>query len=108
MRRRALIVGYILCVWFVISFVTNLIGPLMPVIIDDFRLSLALGGLLPFSFFLAYGLVSIPAGMLVEARGPRATLLAAFVLNLLGSLAIAVAPGYVTTVAGLFVIGLGM
>jgi MFS transporter, FHS family, L-fucose permease len=108
MQRRALVVGYILCIWFVISFVTNLIGPLMPVIIRDFRLSLALAGLLPFSFFLAYGLISIPAGMLVEARGPRTTLLAAFVLNLLGSLAIAAAPGYVTTVAGLFVIGLGM
>jgi len=108
MQRRALIVGYILCIWFVISFVTNLIGPLMPVIIRDFGLSLALAGLLPFSFFLAYGLISIPAGMLVEARGPRTTLLAAFVLNLLGSLAIAVAPGYLTTVAGLFVIGLGM
>jgi len=108
MKGRALIVVYILCVWFVISFVTNLIGPLMPVIIRDFHLSLALGGLLPFSFFLAYGLISIPAGMLVEARGPRATLLAAFTLNMIGSLAIAVAPGYVTTVGGLFVIGLGM
>jgi sugar/nucleoside kinase (ribokinase family) len=71
MKNRGVIVVYILCVWFVISFVTNLIGPLMPVIIHDFGLSLALAGLLPFSFFLAYGIVSIPAGLLVEARGPR-------------------------------------
>jgi hypothetical protein len=51
MNNRGVIVVYILCVWFVISFVTNLIGPLMPVIIHDFELSLALAGLLPFSFF---------------------------------------------------------
>jgi fucose permease len=99
---------YIMAVWFVISFVTNLIGPLMPIIIRDFNLSLALGGFLPFSFFLAYGLVSIPAGTLVEARGPRATLLIAFTLNLLGCLAIAVLPQYAIVIAGLFVIGLGM
>ena len=57
MSRRALIICYIMLVWFVISFVTNLIGPLMPIIIGDFHLSLGLAGFLPFSFFLAYGLV---------------------------------------------------
>lgn len=108
MRHRALIVGYILLIWFVISFVTNLIGPLMPIIIQDFKLSLAMAGFLPFSFFLAYGLVSVPGGMLVEAKGPRLTILAAFVLNLAGSLAIALWPSYGTAIAGLFVIGLGM
>lgn len=108
MKHRPLIVGYILLIWFAISFVTNLIGPLMPIIIQDFRLSLAMAGFLPFSFFLAYGLVSIPGGLLVEARGPRFTILLAFVLNLLGSLAIALVPGYASAVGGLFVIGLGM
>jgi FHS family L-fucose permease-like MFS transporter len=108
MKHRALIVGYILLIWFVISFVTNLIGPLMPIIILDFKLSLAMAGFLPFSFFLAYGLVSVPGGMLVEAKGPRLTILAAFVLNLAGSMAIALWPSYGTAIAGLFVIGLGM
>jgi FHS family L-fucose permease-like MFS transporter len=108
MKRNGLIILYIMVVWFVISFVTNLIGPLMPVIIDDFHLSLGLAGFLPFSFFLAYGLISIPAGALVEARGPRTTLLAAFSLNLLGCLAIALYPAYAVVIGGLFVIGLGM
>ena len=62
MKQRALIVVYILFVWFVISFVTNIIGPLMPIIIRDFALNLTLAGFLPFSFFLAYGIISIPAG----------------------------------------------
>ena len=108
MKRRGLIILYIMVVWFVISFVTNLIGPLMPVIIDDFHLSLGLAGFLPFSFFLAYGLISIPAGALVEARGTRTTLLAAFCMNLLGCLAIALYPVYAVVIGGLFVIGLGM
>jgi fucose permease len=108
MKTRVLIISYIMLVWFVISFVTNLIGPLMPIIIGDFHLSLGLAGFLPFSFFLAYGLISIPAGALVEARGIRTTLLAAFGLNLLGSLAIALYPSYGVVIGGLFVIGLGM
>jgi MFS transporter, FHS family, L-fucose permease len=108
MKRAALLMGYIMCVWFVISFVTNLIGPLMPIIIDNFHLSLTLAGFLPFSFFLAYGLISIPAGALVEARGPRFTLLLAFALNLAGCLAISWSPTYRIVIVGLFVIGLGM
>ena len=108
MRSSALLMLFIMLIWFVISFVTNLIGPLMPTIISDFHLSLGMAGFLPFSFFLAYGLISIPAGALVEARGPRATLLAAFALNLAGCLAISLHPVYAVVIAGLFVIGLGM
>lgn len=106
--QRAAIVVYILAVWFVISFVTNIIGPLMPTIIGDFRLSLALAGFLPFSFFVAYGLVSIPAGIAVERYGAKRALLGAFALNLAGSLAIALVPNYATVIGALFVIGLGM
>jgi fucose permease len=108
MTKTVLLMAYIMTLWFVISFVTNLIGPLMPVVIGDFHLSLGLAGFLPFSFFLAYGLVSIPAGALVEARGPRATLLSAFALNLSGCLAISLSPTYRVVIAGLFVIGVGM
>jgi len=108
MNKSTLLMAYIMVIWFVISFVTNLLGPLMPIIIHDFHLSLGLAGFLPFSFFLAYGLISIPAGALVEARGPRTTLLAAFALDLIGCLAISLYPVYAVVIAGLFVIGLGM
>jgi MFS transporter, FHS family, L-fucose permease len=107
-RNRARIVLYILCVWFVISFVTNIIGPLMPIIIRDFDLSLSLAGVLPFSFFMAYGVVSIPAGMMIERVGPKATLLAAFMVNFAGALWFALFPSYLVVVAALFVIGAGM
>lgn len=102
------LIGYILVIWFVISFVTNLLGPLMPVLIKDFNLSLALAGFLPFSFFLAYGLISIPAGALLESRGAASVLTLALLLNFSGSLWIALLPGYSSVVVGLFIIGLGM
>lgn len=108
MKHRRLILVYILLIWFAISFVTNLMGPLMPVLISYYRLSLSMAGFLPFSFFLAYGLVSIPGGVLVERRGARYTMACAFALNLVGALAIAALPSYGVVIGGLFVIGLGM
>ena len=66
MTRNYFMVGLILLTFFVISFLTNIIGPLVPEIIEDFELSLTLVALLPFAFFIAYGVMSIPAGMLIE------------------------------------------
>lgn len=108
MKNRLLVIVYILCIWFAISFVTNIIGPLMPIIISDFSLNLTLAGFLPFSFFLAYGVISIPAGSFVEKHGARKALLLAFALNFAGALPIALAPNYAVVVGGLFIIGLGM
>lgn len=107
-KRNYKIILYIMAVFFLISFVTNIIGPLIPIIIKWYSLNYALAGLLPFSFFLAYGVISIPAGFLLERRGQTVTLLGALGLNVLGCLLIASSASYLAVIAGLFVIGLGM
>jgi len=107
-QKNRRIIIYIMAIWFLISFVTNIIGPLIPIIIKWYRINYALAGFLPFSFFLAYGIISIPAGFLLERRGQSVTLLGAFSLNVLGCLLIASSASYLAVVAGLFVIGLGM
>lgn len=66
MKRNYYIVALIMLTFFVISFLTNVIGPLIPDIIKGFNLSLTLVALLPFAFFIAYGVMSIPSGMLIE------------------------------------------
>ncbi|RYG07576.1 MAG: MFS transporter, partial [Chitinophagaceae bacterium] len=48
-QKNNFLVGVILVVWFVISFVTNILGPLMPIIIDTYKLSLTMAAFLPFS-----------------------------------------------------------
>lgn len=65
------IVLLIFFIFFVISFLTNILGPLIPDIIDSFDLSLGLAGFLPFAFFVAYGIGSIPAGIMVEKYGEK-------------------------------------
>src|SRR3954465_16087863 len=108
MKRNYYIVALIMLTFFVISFLTNVIGPLIPDIIKDFHLSLTLVALLPFAFFIAYGVMSIPAGMLIEKYKEKKVLIAAFVIAFIGSLLLALVPNYITAVLSLFLIGSGM
>ncbi len=98
----------VLLTFFVISFLTNVLGPLIPDIIDNFNLSLGLAGFLPFSFFVAYGVMSIPAGILTEKYSEKPVLIAAFVLAFLGALLFAMFPRFSIALMSLFMIGIGM
>ncbi len=108
MKRNYFIVLLIFFVFFVISFLTNILGPLIPDIIKGFHLSLTLAGFLPFSFFIAYGVMSIPAGMLVERYGEKSVMVSAFALAFLGALLFALFPTYLVAMSSLFMIGVGM
>ncbi|HAH24223.1 MAG TPA: MFS transporter [Prolixibacteraceae bacterium] len=108
MRRNKFVVFLILCIWFVISFITNILGPIMPVLIDNYQLSLTLAAFLPFSFFLAYGIMSIPAGMMIERFGEKPSMLVAFGFTFIGSFLFALFPVYGIALASLFILGIGM
>lgn len=108
-RHHYRTVALIMVFWFVISFITNIIGPLIPDIIDNFRLShLALAGFIPTSFFVAYAIMSIPSGLLIERFSQKTVLAAGFLLPLAGSLLFALNPSFPMLLASSFTIGLGM
>jgi fucose permease len=108
MKRNYYIVSLIMLTFFVISFLTNVIGPLSPEFIKDFKLSDLLAGLLPFAFFIAYGVMSIPSSMLVQKYNQKTIMVAAFVVAFIGSLILALQPDYFNAVLSLFLIGCGM
>jgi fucose permease len=107
MKNKQL-VSVILLTFFVISFISNIIGPIIPDLIRTFHLSLTLVSLLPFAFFIAYGFTSIPAGILLETFHEKKVMLMAFGLATLGSLLIVLSPQYLTALLSLFMIGSGM
>jgi FHS family L-fucose permease-like MFS transporter len=108
MKRSVYIVVLIMLTFFVISFLTNIIGPLIPDMIKGFSLSLTLVALLPFAFFIAYGVMSIPSGMLIEKYKEKKIMITAFIVAFIGSLMLAVFPNYLSAVCSLFLIGSGM
>jgi fucose permease len=101
-------VGIVMLTFFVISFLTNIIGPLVPDIITGFNLNLTLVAILPFAFFIAYGVMSIPAGMLIEKYSEKKMMVSSFVVACVGSLLLALFPGYLSAIGSLFLIGCGM
>jgi fucose permease len=107
-RANYAIVSLVFLIFFVISLLTNILGPLIPDIIRSFSLSLGLAGFLPFCFFVAYGVMSIPSGMLVERYRAKAVIAAAFGVAFAGSLAFALLPRFGVGLASLFLIGIGM
>ncbi|HEV7514359.1 MAG TPA: MFS transporter [Candidatus Acidoferrum sp.] len=108
MKRSHYMVGLVFLVFFVMSLVTNILGPIIPDIIRDFRVSLAAAAFLGFFFFIAYGVMSIPAGFWVEKYSEKPVMIVAFVAACAGSLSFALFPSYWVALASLFVMGAGM
>ncbi len=108
MTRNRYMVGLVFLVFFVMSLLTNILGPIVPDIISSFRVSLAAAAFLAFSFFIAYGVMSIPAGFLVERFSEKPVMIGAFLLGCAGSLSFALHPGYTVAIGSLFLMGAGM
>lgn len=108
MKINAIAVIMVLIIFFAISFITNIIGPLFPSLISDFNISLSLAGFLPFAFFAAYGVMSIPSALLLKKYSEKPVLLAAFIMSFLGSLLFVIVPTFTMAILSLFLIGTGM
>lgn len=108
MKRSKYLVTIVFAIFFVMSLVTNILGPIVPDIIQSFHLSLFSAALLPFSFFIAYGVFSIPAGFLVERWGEKRVILGMFSIALMASLLFAWMHIFPVAMASLFLIGSSM
>jgi fucose permease len=108
MKRSNFLVAIVFAIFFVISLVTNILGPIIPDMIQSFHLSLSAAAFLPFSFFIAYGVFSIPAGFAVERWGEKRVIVGMFAIALSGSLLFACLHIYPVAIISLFLIGSSM
>jgi FHS family L-fucose permease-like MFS transporter len=108
MARNRYMVVLVFLTFFVISLLTNIIGPIVPDIISSFHVSLTAAGFLAFAFFIAYGVMSIPAGFLVERFTEKPVMVLSFLAGAVGSLSFALFPGYRVAIISYFTIGAGM
>src|SRR6266481_5977331 len=108
MARNRYMVSLVFLTFFVMSLLTNILGPIVPDIISSFHVSLTAAGFLAFAFFIAYGVMSIPAGFLVERYTEKPVMIMAFLLGTLGSLSFALFPQYRVAIVSLFLMGAGM
>lgn len=107
-KKNYILVALVLLSFFVISFLTNILGALNPSVSASFQLTETMAGFLPFAFFIAYGVMSIPAGFLVERWGEKNMMLIAFTMAFSGSFLFAAMPSLPIFLFSLFTIGAGM
>jgi FHS family L-fucose permease-like MFS transporter len=108
MKRNYYLVLLIFLIFFAISFLTNILGSINPNVSDSFKLSGTMTGMLPFSFFIAYALMSIPSGMIVQKYDEKKSLVFAWILAFSGALLFSLKPVFPVFMVSLFLIGCGM
>ncbi len=97
--------------FFMWGFITVLVDSLIPRLRDVFELSFFQAGLVQFAFFIAYGLISIPAGGLLARIGYKKGMLAGLITMGLGCLLFWPAAGlrlFPLFLLGYFILAAGM
>jgi fucose permease len=94
--------------YFTFGMITNVLGVVIPEVIKEYQLSLFAAGILAFAFYLAYGLCSIPTGLLMDRFGAKPLVLLGVVLMGIGCLVVSLARSYALTLAMIFAVGVGV
>jgi len=107
MKRNYYLVFLVFLTFFVISIITNILGAINPPVAESYKLNDFMRGFLPMALFLAYGVMSIPGGMLVEAYREKKTMTGSFLLVLAGVIMFLLIPRFSVFLGTLFIIGAG-
>ncbi len=92
----------------VFAMVTNVLGAVTPLVIEKYGLTLAEGGMLTLSFFVAFGIASIPAGLFAERRGKKASMLLGIAFMFMGALSFLLSSQFPLLVLSTLVAGIGV
>jgi FHS family L-fucose permease-like MFS transporter len=110
-KGPASLLWVILLGYFTFGMITNVLGVIIPRVIEQYQLSLFVAGLLPFGFFLAYLVCSIPTGLLMDRFGAKLLVVLGVALMAVGCLVVAWAQqahNYPLIVAMIFAVGVGV
>jgi len=97
--------------YFMMGLITCLNDTLVPFFKNGFRLSYAQSSLVQFYFFLTYGLMSVPAGKIVERMGYKNGMVLGFSVSAFGALLFfpaSILHQYILFLAALFIIAIGI
>ena len=88
--------------------VTAVIGVIISRFQETYQVPLWIAGLLPFAFYLAYGLCSIPFGLAMDRVGGRLVIIFGMLLMTAGCFLFYVSSHWLLTVLMVFLIGVGV
>lgn len=88
--------------------ITNVAGAIVPKIKSTYDVSGSASTLLASIFFVAYGLMSVPFGALIDKKGKKFTLVLGSLITTLGVFIFASIPGYFVNMVAMFLCGVGI
>ena len=109
MERRNRVLLILVCLAYVaFGLVTAVIGVIISRFQEAYHVPLWVAGLLPFAFYLAYGLCSIPFGLLADWKGGRLVILLGMFLMTFGCFLFYLSTNWALTIVMIFLIGVGV
>jgi FHS family L-fucose permease-like MFS transporter len=106
--KKKVLLTIMMLIYIAFGLVTSVIG----VIIDKFQLeynvSLQIAAFLPFAFYIAYGLFSIPFGLQMDKISAKSVLFTGLILLTAGCLILFSSNNYKVIIAMIFLIGIGV
>lgn len=103
---------YLLAITIAIYVAFGLVTSVIGVIIDKFQVQynvpLGVAALLPFGFYLSYGLFSVPFGVQMDRIGAKTVLITGMILMSLGCLFLYLSNNYILIIAMIFLAGIGV
>ncbi len=94
--------------YFSFGAITNVAGAIIPKIRETYEVSSSLSSFLAAVFFIAYGLTSIPWGMVMEKSGKKFTLITSSAITTAGVALFAAVPGFNMNMLAMFLCGIGI
>lgn len=94
--------------YFTFGMITNVLGVIIPEVIEQYHLSMFAAGFLAFCFFLAYGVCSIPTGLAMDRFGAKPLVILGVALMAAGCFVVAVAQSYPIMLLMIFCVGVGV
>jgi fucose permease len=88
--------------------ITNVAGAIIPKIKETYQVSGSASSFLASVFFIAYGITSVPFGMLIRKSGSKFTLILGSLITTIGVFMFASLPGYYANMTSMFLCGVGI
>lgn len=107
-KKNRLLLAVMVLLYISFGLLTSVIGVIIDRFQVDYNVSLTTAALLPFAFFLSYGLTSIPFGIAMDEFGARSILLLGTILMMLGSLLCYLSNNYIVIILVIFLVGIGV
>ncbi|HNW56668.1 MAG TPA: MFS transporter [Bacteroidales bacterium] len=107
-KRHRLLFFITVLLYISFGLLTSVIGVIIDRFQAEYNVSLTIAALLPFAFYLSYGLVSIPFGMAMDKYGSKSILLSGTVLMAIGSFLCFLTNNYIIIIMVIFLVGVGV